>query len=562
VGVLLALREAPRPGTGYIPLTDFTDSAIAPAISPDGRTVAFLRSADWFLSRDQIWLKSLPDGEPVQLTYDPRVKFAPAFSPDGSQVAYSVVEPSRTAWDTVTVTTVGGGEPRLLIGNAEGLTWLSKSRVLFSEIKKGIHMAVVTANENRSEARDVYVPEHERAMAHFSYASPDRKWVLVIEMDHTIAWQPCRVVPFDGSSRGWQIGPRGACTSAAWSPDGKWMYFTVGTAEGHRLWRQRFPRGNPEQVTFGPAHAQGVAITPDGRALITSLGMEQNAIWIHDSRGERQLSSIGSASSPSFSRDGSRVFYLLRRNSPDSENELWAADVGTARSELLVSGFNISAYDIADNGAEAVLAVKPAEGKSQIWLASLERRTPPVRIASNGEDDPYFGPDGRILMRVSDGKANYLTRMNRDGSGRVKVRPDPILNVMSVSPDRLWAAALVPVDDAQARFAEVAIPTLGGAAIRICSGFCIARWAPDGKYFYVSEQGSASHPGKTVAIAVPPGRPLPELPSSGIRSLSEALALSGGVAIEHTRFAPGLTPSTYAYVKAAMHRNLFRIPIR
>ncbi|MFN0166387.1 MAG: TolB family protein [Bryobacteraceae bacterium] len=398
-------------------------------------------------------------------------------------------------------------------------------------------------------------------MAHFSYASPDRKWVLVIEMDHTAAWQPCRVVPFDGKSRGWQVGPQGRCTSAGWAPDGKWVYFTVSTSEGSHLWRQRFPRGDPEQVTFGPAQAQGVAIAPDGRSLITSLGMDQSAIWIHDSRGERQISSIGSASSPSFSKDGSRVFYLLRRNSSDSEKQPWAADIGSGQSELLVSGFEISAYDIADNGTEAVLAVKPAQGKSQIWLASLGHRDSPVRIASNGEDAPYFGPDGQILMRVSDGKANYLFRMNRDGSGRMKVRPDPILNVMSVSADRLWAAALVSVDDAQARFAEVAIPTTGGDARRICSGFCLARWAPNGKYFYVSEQGSTSHPGKTAAIPVPSGKTLPELPPTGITSPSDALALSGGVVIGHSSLAPGLTPSSYAYVKAAMHLNLFRIPI-
>ena len=36
---------------------------------------------------------------------------------------------------------------------------------------------------------------------------------------------------------------------------------------------------------------------------------------------------------------------------------------------------------------------------------------------------------------------------------------------------------------------------------------------------------------------------------------------SGGPAIEHSDLAPGLNPSIYAYVKTAMHRNLFRIPI-
>ena len=28
-------------------------------------------------------------------------------------------------------------------------------------------------------------------------------------------------------------------------------------------------------------------MAPDGRSLITSIGMHQNELWIHDARGER-----------------------------------------------------------------------------------------------------------------------------------------------------------------------------------------------------------------------------------------------------------------------------------
>jgi DNA-binding winged helix-turn-helix (wHTH) protein/Tol biopolymer transport system component len=559
LGILLAPpRSAMRDSSaGYVQITDFTDSAMAPVLSPDGRTLAFIRGADWFLSRGQLWLKSMPEGEPVQLTHDPRQKFAPAFSPEGSTLAYSVVEPSRTAWDTVVVPVLGG-EPRLLMANAEGLTWLSRDRLLFSEIRTGIHMAVITSRVNRMDARDVYVPAHERAMAHFSFASPDRKWVLIIEMDHTTAWQPCRLAPLDGSSTGWHVGPAGKCTAAAWSPDGKWMFFTVETAGGDHLWRQRFPRGEPEQMTFGPARAQGVAVAPDGQSVITSLGMQQSAIWLHDSLGDRPISSVGNASVPQFSSDGKRVFYLLQRGASEPHNELWGVDVSTGRSERLVSGFQITGYDIADGGSEAVLAVRPAEGKSQLWLAPLDRRSSPVRIAGDGEDAPYFADKDHILFRKSDGTANYLFRMNRDGSQRAKVVPDPILNVMSVSPDGAWIATLVPVNDAQAKFAEVAIPAGGGAGkrVRICSGYCIARWAPDGTYLYVTVE-----PGATGAFPVPPGKMLPDLPSHGIRSLKEASALAGGLHIQETIAAPGLSPAVYAYVKTAMHRNLFRVPV-
>src|SRR5260370_36869087 len=138
------------------------------------------------------------------------------------------------------------------------------------------------AMENRSECRKLYFPQHERAMAHYSYASPDRKWALVVEMDPV--WQPCRVIPLDGSSAGRQVGPQGQCTSAAWSPDGKWMYFGAEVEGNHHLWRQRFPAGQPKQITSGPTEEDGVAVVPDGRSLITSIGLQDSPGWIHDDR--------------------------------------------------------------------------------------------------------------------------------------------------------------------------------------------------------------------------------------------------------------------------------------
>lgn len=74
-------------------LTSFTDSAVYPALSPDGRMLAFLRGSDTLFGQADVYVKMLPNGEPVQLTRDKGLKLSPAFSPDGTRIAYSSVDP-------------------------------------------------------------------------------------------------------------------------------------------------------------------------------------------------------------------------------------------------------------------------------------------------------------------------------------------------------------------------------------------------------------------------------------------------------------------------------------
>jgi DNA-binding winged helix-turn-helix (wHTH) protein len=162
--------SASRQPATYAQITSFTDAAVNPVLSPDGRMVAFYRSERRFFTSDQIYAKMLPDGEPVQLTHDPRQKYNLAFSPDSSRIAYTVIE---NGWHTYTVSTLGG-DSTLFLPNSAGLTWLDQHHLLFSEIKTGVHMGIATAGEDRSHYREIYFPAHERTMAHYSYPSPDR----------------------------------------------------------------------------------------------------------------------------------------------------------------------------------------------------------------------------------------------------------------------------------------------------------------------------------------------------------------------------------------------------
>ena len=68
-GVLFTKPTAPVTSPSeYAQLTNFTDSATSPSLSPDGRMVTFKRGEDSFLSSGHIYVKLLPNGESVQLT--------------------------------------------------------------------------------------------------------------------------------------------------------------------------------------------------------------------------------------------------------------------------------------------------------------------------------------------------------------------------------------------------------------------------------------------------------------------------------------------------------------
>jgi serine/threonine protein kinase/Tol biopolymer transport system component len=577
-GALLFRVKPSTPVTSpseYTQLTNFTDSAVAPSLSPDGRMVTFMRGGESFFSLGQIYVKLLPSGDSVRLTNDAGGKYGPVFTPDGSRIAYTNVT-GDADWDTWTVPVLGGSPSRLL-PNASGLTWITDQRVLFSEIKGGaIHMGIVTATVSRGESREIYFPTPEHGMAHYSYASPDRQSVLVVEMDQTHAFhQPCRLVPFDGSSPGRQVGPRGACTSAAWSPDGRWMYFGARVAGSSHLWRQKFPDGTPEQITFGPSEEEGVALAPDGRSLVTSVGTRRSVIWTHDSTGERAISSEGYALAPRLSKDGTRVFYLVAQDLMlsgavpgcdcggwlPSSAELRSVELGSGKSDAVLPGVSITDYDISPDEKEVAFTTTDSNGESTIWLASLDRRTPPRKIADG--DEVSFGADGELIFR-SLSENNTLVRIRKDETGRSPITTVPVLDKFGVSPDGAWVLVWSPGSGEKAPPGIFAVPTQGGAARKICAE-CWAMWSTDGRFFYLASQRTSSPStnatGTTLVIPVPAGKSLPDLPATGISLGTAGIELPGARVIEHDSLSPGPNPSTYLFTKTDQQRNLFRIPL-
>ena len=120
--VLLAIgfgvsRLRVRDGSGPIDplrweqLTNFPDSVTQPALSADGRMLAFVRGEHTFATPGEVYLKHLAGGEATPLTRDGSIKMDPTFSPDSNRIAYTVVgDPTEMSgnWDTWEVGVVRG----------------------------------------------------------------------------------------------------------------------------------------------------------------------------------------------------------------------------------------------------------------------------------------------------------------------------------------------------------------------------------------------------------------------------------------------------------------------
>jgi eukaryotic-like serine/threonine-protein kinase len=564
LGVLFfrSSQSAPQIGTPWEQLTFFTDSAVYPTLSPDGRMLAFLRASDSFFGQGELYVKLLPDGEPLQLTHDASYKLSPTFSPDGSSIAYGKVY----NWDTWEVPVLGG-QPHLLFPNCSSLTWINGgTHLLFSELKEPgtIHMVVVTTDTARGQRREVYAPPGERSMAHHSYLSPDGRFVLVVEMDSRGAFIPCLVVPFTGSATPTEVGPPdGACTAGAWSPDSKYVYLSVSRKGASHIWRQRFPGGQPEQLTSGPTTEEGIAMASDGKSFLTSVGTSDSTVWLEDASGDHQISSEGNARSPSFSADGKSLYYLMASGRVPA-SELWVKDLASGTTDRVLPGYSMVQYSISRDGKQVAFAMLDANERTSLWVAPTNRSSSPVRLSSSvAEDSPNFLPDGDLLFRATEGSLNYLYRSKSDGTGRHKLIPDSIFDINGLSRDGQWVLTGVKGPKENPGPFVTAISIDGGNQVTICQSYCTATWDLDGKFVYLqfpslSEQ---SHQERTYVLPVQSGLELPKVPAGGIEKIEDFSTAGQVLSIPHSVEAAA-SPLVYAYVVRNTRRNIYRIPLR
>jgi hypothetical protein len=288
------------------------------------------------------------------------------------------------------------------------------------------------------------------------------------------------------------------------------------------------------------------------------MALQNTSLWIHDSKGEHQISLEGNTVQPRFTPDGEKLLCRIVKEAPGENRffrdlgEIRVVDLKSGRSEPLARGFQVLDYDISPDGRHVVIETADSEGKPRLWLAPLDRSSPPQRIPNVEGGSPRFVAGGDIVFRGAEGTTRaeratkFLYRVHPDGTGIKKVLERPIAQLMGVSLDGRWVSAFAP-------HLNEAFPLDGGASVTI--GAPDVGWLPGAVWFGTSDLKS------TYIVPLAPGQILPRIPAGGFHSDTEIARLPGARKIDAQPLSPGPSPEVYAFYRGTTQRNLYRIPI-
>jgi len=147
--------------------------------------------------------------------------------------------------------------------------------------------------------------------------------------------------------------------------------------------------------------------------------------------------------------------------------------------------------------------------------------------------------------------------MKTDGSARVKITPQRIIDISSVSPDGRWVVAGSPIPNEE-RTAEIKAFAIDGTAVTsLCVVHCNLNWDMSGKMGFLN---FPEHPETSYELPVMRDSGLPQSLPIG-RARIEGISNSKSITVIPGYVESALNPSVYAYTRRNTRRNLYRIQL-
>jgi hypothetical protein len=160
--------------------------------------------------------------------------------------------------------------------------------------------------------------------------------------------------------------------------------------------------------------------------------------------------------------------------------------------------------------------------------------------------------------------------MREDGSGVEQIRPEPVNNLITVSPDGQWAV-VVPAMAAGDASALQLLSLRGAAPMTACEqcvvlGFGPNRiqgspinWSLDGKTVFVSLQYFGMGTAKTVVLPYRSDVPLAALWPNGLRGEQDVASNPGATVINEANVFPAASTSAHLSWRRTTQSNLYRV---
>ena len=430
------VAEPSAPDTRVTRLTDLPGLEESPAVSPDGKSVAF--TADVGGTR-QLFVQIIAGGAQLQLTHDPVDHESPRWSPDSSSLMYFSPAVAGAAQGSIWEIPALGGVPRRIVNSVGGadVSPTDGRLALFRLAKEGIQLVTAPTDGSRFDVVAVFPPA-----TYYLY-------------------------------------PR-------WSPDGRWIAFQRGDSIRFDVFVAPAAGGEPRQLTHDNDMMSGFAWLPDSTGIVYSSSrggtmpyLPTMGLWqvtLRDGSARRVTSSETSYESPDISRRGAIVISRLRL-----QTDIWRFPVGGPPAENTRRGVRVTRQTgqvltpTAGPGDKEVAFLSDSGGHANLWIANAadgalrqitHERDPNVALGV-----PVWSPDGRAIAFVSSRGNPGLTfgvwLVDPDGSNLRNIA-NPGLGP-AWSPDGRWVYYSTRGSAAAPAVVLKKIPVDGGAAVTVTS---------------------------------------------------------------------------------------------
>jgi serine/threonine protein kinase len=400
------LSSAAPSFTRVVRLTRTPYHEFSPAISPDGKWVAYLSDAGGTVN---IWVKFVAGGEASNLTAASGLELqgnnAPLeISPDGTMIAARARGGSGSGVDVWLVPAPLPGTPRRFVEAAGGVRWSPDGRrIAYFLAGQSAGDALFVANADGTDRREI-VPARGGVHIHEPAWSQDGRYVYFISTTQPFDEAPSSIfrVAFTGGTVEPIIQTSRRAVTPLPTPDGAGLIYAANptTADLNLWWRPLDGSTAAIRLTTGAGDYTEPRMSADGRRMAaTLLDVRQWLVRLPIAGGETSAmvtaGDTGDLEPALASRGPERLVFSSTRS---GTRQLWTARPDGTDLRPLTTGTAVDEKPSLSPDGQQIAFISDRGGERGIWLVGTEGGPPQYLVpAPDVMSRPTWSPDGRQI---------------------------------------------------------------------------------------------------------------------------------------------------------------------